>query len=98
MGTFGMATDMVHKGGVNIQNQADEFGYARKKIKDTIDFLLQAYPSSDGVDIARNIEAYEPTLNAMQAKLQAHGDYGVYASKTTVATNEDIRSNIAKNI
>ena len=98
MGTFGMQTGDVHAGGVNIQNQAEEFGYARKKIKDTIEFLTKAYPSSDGMEIARSVEGYEPTLNAMQAKLQAHGDYGVYASKTTVAANEDITSKIAKNI
>ena len=98
MGTFGMQTGDVHTSGVNVQNQSGEFGYARKKIDDTIEFLLSAYPSSDGVQIAEGVRQYNPMLNSMQEKLLAHGDYGVLASKKTVDVNEEITSKIAKNL
>ena len=98
MGTFGMQTGEVHTSGVNVQNLSGEFGYARKKIDETIDFLLSAYPSSDGAAIAQSVKGYNPMLNAMQEKLLAHGDYGVLASKKTVDVNEEITSKIAKNL
>lgn len=98
MGTFGMQTSDMHTGGVNIQNQADEFGYAHKKLNETVDFLMKVYPSSDGIALGESVKGYDATLNAMEAKLRAHGDFGVYASKRTVAANEDITSKIAKNI
>ena len=96
MGQFTMSTGDVQGGGMAIQNQAEEFGYARKKITDTIEFLLQAYPSSDGAAIAETIKGYDPMLNKMQMKLQEHGDFGVWASGTTVSSNEEIVSRVAK--
>ena len=98
MGTFGMQTGEMHSGGVYIQKQAEDWGYARKKIGETIDFLLEAYPSSDGAALAEKVKGHDPELVAIENKLHAQGDYGVYASKTTVATNEEITSKIAKNI
>ena len=95
---FKMVTDTIHKGGVEIKSQAEEYGYAHKKIKDTVEFLLKAYPSPDGSEIAKSIEGYEPMLNRMQTKLEANGEFGVYASNTTVSTSEDIVDNIAKNV
>ena len=98
MGTFGMQTGVTHSDGVKIQDYAGEFGYAHKKLDETVDFLMKAYPSSDGVALGESVLGYDASLNAMEMKLNAHGDYGVYASKTTVAANEDITSQIAKNI
>ena len=98
MGTFGMQTGDVHTSGLNVQKQSDEFGYARKKIDETIEFLTTAYPSPDGLQIAEGVRQYNPMLNAMQQKLLAHGDYGVLASKKTVDVSDDITSKIAKSL
>ena len=98
MGTFGMQTEGVHEGGLKVQNFADEFGYAHKKLNDTVDFLMRAYPSSDGVALGESVKGYDATLHDMELKLHAHGDFGVYASNTTVNANEEITSKIAKNL
>lgn len=98
MGTFGMMTDVTHGDGVKIQGFADEFGYAHKKLNETVDFLMNAYPSSDGVALGESVKSYDGMLNAVEMKLHAHGDYGVYASKTTVNANDEITSKIAKNL
>ncbi len=97
-GTYRMQTEEVHTGGQNIQKQAEEFGYARKRVDNLVERLTTAYPSSDGIEIANKIRSYDPTLNKMQEKLQRNGEFGVEASRMTVATNEEIRSNVAKNI
>ena len=98
MGEFGMTTGEVHAGGVRINNQADEFSYAHKKLNDTIEFLLQAYPSNDGKEIAEAVKGYEPMVNDVETRLHNNGEFSIYASKTTVNANEEVVSKIADRI
>ena len=99
MGTFGMNTADVHNAGGNIQKQAEEFGYNHRKISEIVDAIVASdYTSSDAISIAESIRNYDPLLNQIQAKLDAHGIYGINASRTTATTNEEISSNIAGNL
>ncbi len=99
MGTFGMNTTDVHTAGGNINKLAEEFGYNKNKINQIVEGIIESdFTSSDGVAIAEKIKSYNPLLNQIQAKLEAHGAYGINASKTTANVNEEIRANIAKNL
>ena len=99
MGTFGMNTSEVHTAGVNINKQAEEFGYNHKKINEIIDGVIASdYTSDDAIAIAEKCKSYDPLLNQIQAKLEGHGTYGINASRATAELNEEIKSQIADNI
>ena len=94
---FGMSTGTVHNQGVRISGLAEDFGVSRKKIMSIVDRILaSAYVSDDARAIAREIKTKDLVLTAIQAKLDAHGNFARYASNRTEATQEEIISNIGK--
>ena len=99
MGTFGMNTGEVNARGLSITKQAEEFGFNHKKINEIIDAMIASdYTSDDAIAIAEKCKSYDPLLNQIQAKIEGHGTYGINASRATVDLNEQIKSQIAKNL
>ena len=95
MGTFLAETEKLHTHGEKMIGLADDFGYAHRKIKETVKLIAEAYPSKDGRDIAARIQDYDSTIDAMEDKLRRHGQWGQYSSRTTTAVSEEISSDIA---
>ncbi len=99
MAVFGMETGAVHDLGVKVKNDASDFEANHRKINEVVNRLVSsAYTSSDALAIAEQIKSYEPLLNEIYTMIDNFGDNGIRDSQTTVATNEDITSRIAKNI
>ena len=95
MGIFGMNTGQVRTEGGNITNEAEAFGRSKKKIVEIVDRILASdFTSDDAQAIAGEIKSHEPMLNEIQARLEAHGNFGVYAAKQTVLTNEYIKDSV----
>ena len=94
MGTFGMQMDEVFQAGKNISGLAEEWLTAKQEIEKTVEMISEAYPSSDGIELAEQIKSYTPMLNRMQEKLALHGATGMSFANTTAATNEEIRTQI----
>ena len=99
MGTFGMNTSDVHTFGVNINKLAEEFGQNHNKIKQIVEGIVGSdFTSDDAVAIAEKIKGYDPLLNQIRNKIESHGTFGINASRATVNVNEEIKSQIAKNL
>lgn len=92
-GAFRMNTSQVNQEGLNITDLADAFGNARNAVKQTKDRIIASnFTSDDAIAIGNTIETYEPMLNQIQQKLQAHGDFGLLASRKTNEANENIKN------
>jgi len=95
MGTFKMNMETVHAEGGRISSLAEEFAINRRKIDEIVTRILSSdYTSDDGKAIANEIRSHEPMLNQIQARLEAHGNFGIRASKQTQMTTENIISGI----
>ncbi len=95
---FGMTTGVVHNQGVRISGFAEDFGVSRKKIMSIVDRILASqYVSEDARAIAREIKLKDVGLGLIQAKLDAHGAFGRFASNRTEAAQNDIITNINPN-
>lgn len=95
MGIFGMDTGMVRTEGGNITNEAEGFGRSKKRIDEIVDRILASdFTSDDAQAIANEIRSHEPMLREIQARLEAHGNFGIHASKQTVLTNEEIKNSV----
>ena len=60
--------------------------------------IANDYTSDDAIAIAEKCKSYNPLLNQIEAKILGFGTYGMNASRATVDLNEQIKSQIAKNI
>ena len=99
MGVFKMQTGEVHQLGGNVNDLASEFGENVTGIQNTVDELVgQDWTTQDAQDVGQAIHSYDELLRKIQAKLDAHGDYGRSSSQRTDELNREISSRIAKNI
>ena len=95
MADFRMDTGVVHTEGGKVSNYAEDFGVNRNKIKEIVERILASeYTSDDAKAIAAEINSHDPMLNQIQGKLEAHGNFGILASKQTIRTQEDIISSV----
>ena len=95
MGIFGMDTGLVRTEGGNVVNESEAFGRSKKKIDEIVERIIASdFTSDDAQAIANEIRSHEPMLREIQAKLEAHGNFGIYAAKQTVLTNEYIKDSV----
>ncbi len=91
MGAFKMRTDVVHSKGVNIGEQADEFGYNLRRIEEIVNGIVSSsFTSPEAKDIAAEVNRHAPALKSMLQTLERYGEFAIYASNLTEQTSDDI--------
>ncbi len=98
MGTFGMNTGEVHKRGVAVTDNAQDFGTNNKKIYDIVTSLVHSHFSGPEAHLLHEkLEGFKPMLNEMQNALNAQGEHGMNAARKTEQTSDELSSMVAKN-
>ena len=98
MGTFGMNTGEVHKLGVAVTDNAQDFGTNNKKIYDIVTSLVHShFTSPEAIALEQKLESFKPMLNEMQAALNAQGEHGMTSARKTEQTSDELSSMVAKN-
>ena len=95
---FGMTTGVVHGEGVKVSDYAQDFGASRAKVREIVkEILASDYASDEARAIAREVMAGDAALGAVQEKLDAHGEFGKFASNRTEAAQSEVLRSINTN-
>ena len=96
---FRMSMDDVYRDGSKIVNSASEFRSDIEKIEQiTNQIITSEYTSNDAVAIAEYIRSNAPKLREMAGIVEEYGQFAMKASNRTAAVQENIISDIRRNV
>lgn len=93
MSDFRGDTTAMYKEGRKIVNEAEAFAMSKKKIDEVVERILRSdFTSDDAQAIANRIKSYDQMLIEIQARLEAHGNFGVNAANSIDEANAYIKA------